>query len=165
MKKFFVFLFTLVFVLLVGCGDDNLLYQDSVYTITKGENGANVSIEATASNITSVYDEAKSEIDTKTMPCLSILKYSDNTLTVSAFNYDGDAKDEFELWELSCADNVIFKSITVINDNGNVSVENVVLPEEQEKYIGEYYTYGFFEFDNNAKVSKVIFYGENIIEG
>lgn len=165
MKKLITLIIALMLFLLSGCGDDTLLYQDSTYVIRKGENGAEVGIEVVSSSVPSVYDEVKDEININTMPCLTIIKYQDGIITVSSFNYDGDAKDEFELWELECADDISFKSITVTDSNGDVLVENVVLPKKEEKYIGEYYTYGFFEFDNNAKVSKVIFYGENIIEG
>ena len=164
MKKLFALVLALTLVLFVGCTDENLLYQDNCYLVEKGENGVSVSVEVIASCIPSVYDAVKEEIDVTNMPCLAILNYKDGILTVSSFNYDGDAKDEFKLWKLDADDNITFKSISVTDTNGDISIENTVLPKEEYKYIGEHYTYGYFRFNDIGKVTKVIFYGENIIE-
>lgn len=161
MKKTIVFIFVGLLILLVGCGN-NVLFKDDTYVITNGKNDVN--IEIVTSYTPKVHDAAKKYIDDVSLPCLSILKYENDVLTVSSHDYDGDAKDDFKLWKLSCADNITFNCITVVDDKGDVTVDNIVIPKEEYKYIGEYYTGGYVEFNTNGEVSCVSFYGDTVIQ-
>lgn len=148
--------------LIIGCGDSNVLFKDNTYVIEKEEN--DVSVQVVNSYVPSVHNIAKEYIDTHN-PCLYILEYNKNKLTVSSYNYDGDSEANFKLWKLDCVDHIIFKSVTIFDDNGDVTVENIEIPIEEYKYIGEYYTVGYVEFDTSGEVSSVTFYGETITEG
>lgn len=163
MKKIIVLVIALSLFLFSGCGDSSLLYKDGTYIIKRSENG--VSVEIVASYVPSVHEVAKEYIDVTTMPYLTILKHKDGKLTVSSYNYDRDAKKNFKLWTLDTSNNITFNSITVVDDNGDVSVENVILSQEDYQYIGEYYSHGYFEFNNTGKVEHITFYGETVIQG
>lgn len=162
MKKVIVFIMVCAFLFLVGCGNKNVLFKDDVYTITRGDQGVTVSVTKGAV-VPNLHNAAKEYIDTD-LPCLSILEYENNVLTVSSHDYDGDAKDDFKLWKLNCTDNITFKCITVVDDKGDVTVDNIAIPAEEYQYIGEYYTGGYVELNTNGEVSCVSFYGDTIIQ-
>ena len=107
----------------------------------------------------------KHQESTEQFACLAILEYKDNAITVASHYYDGDAKKDFKLWQLDASENITFNSVTVIDNNGAVSVENKELTQEDYQYIGEYYTHGFIEFDEEGKVHHVTIYGETTIYG
>ena len=114
-----------------------------------------------------VYKEAINEVNPEelTHPYLMILGYKDGKLTVSDYNYDGDAKADFKTWELKASENIIFKSVDVKDDNGKVTVEAFELKEDDIQYVGEYYTIGYFDINRDGEVQSVVFYGELIIQG
>lgn len=128
---------------------------DSVY-VYENQNGY----------IPAVHEEVRDEVLGEiTKPCFSVLEYKDNKLLVSSYDYDGDTPDLFEKWELGAEDDISFKTVTVVDDNGSVSVERAVLNAEDYQYIGEYYTCGYFEFDQNGNVTAITFYGDTVIQG
>ncbi len=102
--------------------------------------------------------------DKITKPLLTVLGLEDNILSVTSHDYDGDAKDMFATWEVPVADDVEYKSVSVKVENDVASVETVELTDDDIEYIGEYYTGGFFEFNDEGQVTSVIFYGELIIQ-
>ena len=107
----------------------------------------------------------KHQDSTEQFACLAILDYKDNAITVASHYYDGDAKKDFKLWKLDTDENITVNSITVIDNKGSVSVENITLKQEDYQYIGEYYTHGFIEFDDGGKVKHITIYGETTIYG
>ena len=113
-----------------------------------------------------VYLEALEEVGNEyiTKPFLYIKEYKDNKCTVTSFNYDGDAAADFTLWQLDAVEDVTFKIVTVKDDKGTVMVDSKVLSEEDISHIGEYYTAGFCEIDDEGKIKSVVFYGELIIQ-
>lgn len=163
MKKIIIFFFVFGLILLAGCSNKNVLFKDDIYTITKGENGVEVSIREEAV-VPTVHDVAKEYIDDRALPCLAVLSYEDNLLTVASYDYDGDAKDDFKLWKLTTTDNATFNSIMVIDKKGRASLTVEDIPPEAEKYIGDYYTCGYFEFNPNGEVTHVTFYGDTVIQ-
>ena len=116
-------------------------------------------------SLPTVHTEAKENVDsTQSFACLSVFGYADGKITASSHDYDGDAADNFEKWQLNAASEISFDSVSVVDDNGMVIVDEIALPESEYQYIGDYYTCGFFEFNENGQVSHVTFYGETIIE-
>lgn len=113
-----------------------------------------------------VHEAALDHVNTEeTFPCLAVLEFEDNLFTVSSHDYDGDTPDLFERFELKAAEGITFNSVSVTDDNGMVIVDDVTLPEIEYQYIGEYYTHGFFEFNQEGEVTHITFYGELIIQG
>lgn len=163
MKKVIVFIMVCAFLFLVGCGNKNFLFKDDVYTITRGDQGVTVSVNKGAV-VPNLHDAAKKYIDTDSLPCLAILNYKDNKLTVASHYYDGDSKDDFKLWKLTAADDIVFSMVSIVDDKGIVSIDNITIPRQEYQYIGEYYTGGYFDFDNSGKVTHVIIYGETVIQ-
>lgn len=97
-------------------------------------------------------------------PCLSILDYNDGILTVSSYNYENDAAENFEIWTFPASENISFSTVTVTIENGNETLEHTVLSEDDYEYIGEFYTSGYLEINYDGQVESVVFYGEVIIE-
>ncbi len=98
-----------------------------------------------------------------TKPCLAVLGLEDGVLTVSSYNYDYDAKDSFKTWQLPIADDFKCTSVSVTVENDSADIDVVTLDEDDLQYIGEYYTYGYFDFNEEGQVTNIVFYGENII--
>lgn len=163
MKKLIVFVLVSLSLLLIGCEDKNVLYKDDTYVITKTETSVDVQIVGSYAPV--VHDAAKEYINDTQLPCLYVLSYEDNVLTVTSHDYDGDAKRDFKQWKLSASKDIAFSYVSVVDDNGNVTIDNAQIPKEDYKYIGEYYTGGYFEFNNTGEVTKIIFYGDTIIQG
>ncbi len=116
--------------------------------------------------VQTVHEGALDHVNTdETFPCLAVLEYENNKFTVSSHNYDGDTPDLFERFELEAAEGVTFKSVSVTDDNGVVIVDDITLSESEYQYIGEYYSHGFFEFNENGQVTHITFYGEIVIQG
>ncbi|MBR5473307.1 MAG: hypothetical protein IKU82_04900 [Clostridia bacterium] len=112
-----------------------------------------------------VYDEVKQYVlDDFTKPFINVLKFEDGVLTVTSHDYDGDTPDLFEKWELTVADDVSFKEVSVTDNKGEVSAIRRVLTEEDYQYIGEYYTAGYFTFNEDGQVTDIVFYGELVIQ-
>ena len=98
-----------------------------------------------------------------TKPLLYVVESNEDVLTVSSYEYDGDAKDMFQTWQIPIASDAAYKSVTVNVVNDVASLEVFDLTEEDIQYIGEYYTCGYFEFNESGEVSNIIFYGETIV--
>lgn len=109
-----------------------------------------------------VKDDVHGEI---TKVCLDVRDFSDGELTVTSYGYDGDTPDMFKKWKLKVSSDAVFKSVTVVDDNGNVQVENVTLTEDDYEFFGEYHTTGYFEINPQGEVTSIIFYGETVIYG
>lgn len=114
-----------------------------------------------AEYIPEVHNIALETIGTEsiTKPLLHVLELNDGTLTVSSHDYDGDSKDLFTTWQLPVADNATYKLVTVNVINDKATMDVVDLTEEDTQYIGEYYTGGFFEFNDDGEVTHIDFYG------
>ncbi len=99
-----------------------------------------------------------------TKPYLTILDFKDGVLTVTSMDYDGDAADMFELWELPAAEDIKFStvSVTVVNDTEE-TIETGELTEADYPDIGEYHNGGYFEFNEQGEVTSVVVYGELLI--
>ena len=148
-------------VLLVGCTDQNVLYKDKIYTITKGEEKVTVSVNEGA-KAPSVHEAGRQYIDIM-QPYLYVLNFQDGILTVSSHDYDADAKDNFKLWELQAAKDISFNSIIVFDKNGKVTVSDDELTEKDEYLLGDFYNCGYLEFNASGEVSHITFYGEIIV--
>lgn len=99
-----------------------------------------------------------------TKPCLHVLGYEDGVLTVSSYDYDGDAAADYELWELPVSEDVTFTSVTVNVVGDTETVEFLKLSESDYEHIGEFYTGGYLEFNGDGEVASVVFYGELIVQ-
>ena len=98
-----------------------------------------------------------------TKPLLYVVEASEGTLTVSSHYYDGDSKDLFTTWQLPVADGATYKSVTVNVVNDVATLDVIDLTDEDIQYIGEYYTGGYFEFNEAGEVTNIIFYGETTV--
>ena len=96
-------------------------------------------------------------------PCLTVLGYENDTLTVSSYNYDGDSKKLFNVWKLKADPNITFKDVSIKVENDAPTITVKELKEEDYQYVGEYYTGGYLEIDQNGIVKSIVFYGELII--
>ncbi len=96
-------------------------------------------------------------------PCFAILGYEDGKLTISARNYDHDAASDFEIWTLPTSEEINFSSVSVYVENDIVDIQTSILTQDEYEQIGEGYTHGYVEMNNQGKVAKVVFYGETII--
>ncbi len=96
---------------------------------------------------------------------LYILGYGENEITVAPIGYDGDAKKDFEPYirNIKLRDDAEFYSVTTVDDKGEVTTEHTKLSEEDENFIGEYYTGGFVNFDAEGNVKYIVFYGKTTI--
>lgn len=114
-----------------------------------------------AEYIPKVHDIALDAAGTEniTKPLLHVIESNNGVLTVSSHDYDGDSKDLFTTWQLPVADNVTYNCITVNVINGVATMEVVDLSAEDAQHIGEYYTCGFFEFNDDGEVTHITFYG------
>lgn len=163
MKKLFCVVISLVLLMIIGCGaNKNILFKDEIYVITKVENGVKVELNSDA-HIPTVHDAAIEYVNTNA-PFLRVLKYSDNYLTVTSYDYDGDTKQDFKTWEIAADKNVKFNSITVVDDKGEVTIDDILIPDEEYQYIGEFYTCGYVEFNDKCEITHVTFYGDIIIQ-
>ena len=97
-------------------------------------------------------------------PCLTILGYENGLLTVSAYNYDHDAPDNFEVWTLPVSEDFSCSTVSVTVENGKETVETTQLTETDYEHIGEYYTSGYLEMNYDGEVASIVFYGELVIE-
>ena len=98
-----------------------------------------------------------------TKPLLFVVESGEGVLTVSSHEYDGDSKDLFTTWQIPVASDATYKSVTVNVINDKATLEVIDLTDEDAQYIGEYYTGGFFEFNEAGEVTNIIFYGETIV--
>lgn len=162
MKKIIVFALVCALVLLSGCGD-NALFKDKTYIIKEVDEQVTVSVRVGA-KAPKVHESVKEHINTQTMPCLTILKYENDTLTVSSHNYDGDAKKKFKTATFAAAKDIVFETLTVVEDKGEVTSDFSAVPKEAYQFIGEFYTYGYCDINASGEITHVIFYGETIIE-
>ncbi len=99
-----------------------------------------------------------------TMPCLSILEFKDNFLSVSSHNYDRDAADNFNVWQLPVSQDVVFKNVSVTIENEQELVETNTLTENDYEHIGNFYTYAYLDMNTEGEVTNVIFYGKTLID-
>ena len=98
-----------------------------------------------------------------TKPCLTVLGYENGMLTVSSYDYDGDAASDFEVWTLPVSEDFSCSTVSVTVENDVVSLETAELTESDYAYLGEYYTGGYIEMNRDGEVSNIVFYGELII--
>ena len=141
-----------------------VLYADEAYLIIDIWDGVYV-FENQSSYIPKVHNSAIQYTGTETLtkPCLTVLGLSDGILTVSSYNYDGDASDMYKTWELEVSDDVRYTSVSVTVENDIATVEEIALSDKDTQNIGEIYTGGYFGFSSDGKVDSVVFYGELII--
>lgn len=99
-----------------------------------------------------------------TKPCLSILGYENGILTVSSYDYDGDAAAGFEIWELPVSEDASFITVTVNVVNDSETAEMFKLSERDYANIGDFYHSGYLEFNRDGEVAGVVFYGELIVQ-
>lgn len=97
-------------------------------------------------------------------PYLHILAYENGKLTVSSYDYDTDAAADFDIWTLSTQNDIVFSVVSVTVENETETLEISQLTEEDYPYIGEYYTIGYVEMNDEGEVASIIFYGEIINE-
>lgn len=126
---------------------------DSVYTYVN-QNGS----------VPTIHDSFEQRDTLATQPYLYLLDLKDGLLTVSARNYDADAKDNFKLWEFKAAKDISFNSVTVYDKNGKVTVSDYELTEKDKQHLGDFYNCGYFEFNTKGEVSHITFYGEIITQ-
>lgn len=144
--------------------DAKILFVDESYLVTHLWDDVYV-YENKQGHVPTVYDEAKEYVLGKTTkPCLAVLKFEDGAITVASHDYDGDTPDLFKKWKMTAAKDISFRVVSVTDNKGDVKLQRSLLSEEDYGYIGEYYTSGYFEFDQNGQVKSVTFYGEQIIQ-
>ncbi|MBE6984105.1 MAG: hypothetical protein E7434_00560 [Ruminococcaceae bacterium] len=100
----------------------------------------------------------------KVLPELTILEHADDKLTVSASDYDADAADQYEVWELPLSDEVEYLSISVTSDSESSIVDVSALSDDDIAYIGDFYNIAYLAISAEGRVTSVIFYGEVISE-
>ncbi len=103
------------------------------------------------------------ETNEMSKPCLTVLGLEDSILTVSAYNYDRDAASNFEVWTLPVSEDFSCSTVSVTVENEESKVDVAQLTEADYEYIGDYYSYGYFEMNREGEVSSIVFYGELII--
>lgn len=96
-------------------------------------------------------------------PCLSVLEFGGEELIVSSYEYDRDSAALFEEWTLKAAEDITFDSISVTIENNETKIDYYTLTKEDYQYVGEYYTGGYFYFNDAGEVEHITFYGELII--
>ncbi len=144
-----------------------LLYADEDYLILKFDDGVHIFKDNASEIYDTVHVGAVQYFPEGERALLTALSYEDAVLTVAPYNYDADAKEFFKdrIYQLATGDDVVFSSVNVTVDNGKPHVETFELDREELLYVGEYYTSGFFMFDAEGNVDRIIFYGENWIDG
>lgn len=153
-------------VLLYDCDEvfvdeGKILYCDDTYLVINLWGRTYCYQNNDAKYIPEVHKIALETIGTEniTKPLLHVIDSNDGTLTVSSHNYDGDSKDLFTTWQLPIANDATYKLVTVNVVNDKATMDVVDLTKKDTQYIGEYYTGGFFEFNDAGEVTHIDFYG------
>ena len=102
-------------------------------------------------------------LDERTKAQLSVLGFEDGVLTLSAYDYDGDAADNYKKFRLAADDDIEFTTVSVTIKGDDVSVEASTLTEDDYKNIGEFYHGGYVDIDSDGCIKSIVFYGELII--
>lgn len=142
-----------------------VLYVDGAYLIMRLWDRV-YTYENTAGYIPAVRDSVKPLVgtDALTKPCLTILGYDGDTLTVSAFNYDHDAAANYKVWELKADRDLTVSSVSVTVMNGEEeTIETAALDASDYAAIGENYHSGYFTLSPEGFVTDIVFYGELLI--
>lgn len=97
---------------------------------------------------------------------LHVLGYDGESLKAAPYNYDGDAKNEFEKYitDIPVSADIDFYDVTTVDENGEVTTEHSQLTTEDTEYIGEYFTSGYAHFNAEGTVDHMVFYGKTIIQ-
>ncbi len=101
--------------------------------------------------------------DEVSKPCVTILGYENNEITITQYNYDADAKDNYELWTVKCVEEIVFDTYSLTEINGVEEVEYSKLAESDYEFIGEHYTNGYLTFNDEGQVVRVSFYGKTAV--
>lgn len=96
-------------------------------------------------------------------PFLRILGYENGMLTVTNYDYEKDTASDFELWTLPAQENISFSNVSVTIENGKETVEVTKLTKDDYEHLGEFYTAGYVEMNQEGEVASIVFYGETII--
>ena len=146
--------------------DGKILFCDDAYLAINIWNNTYVYDNIDSDFVPHVHTCAQEDIYSSlvTMPFVSILDYEDGILTIASHNYDADAKDDFETWQIPVIENVKCRSINVTVVNGEAEKEVTYLSADDLDKVGEDYTHGFLEFSPKGNIVRITFYGENIVE-
>lgn len=149
-----------------SCGEKKLLdivYCDDYYLALKIDDKV-VSFENSAKELDHWITESAKEHIGNNLVCVAVLDYDsqNHILTVAPYDYDGDAKKDFEdkIIKLKTNNDFEAKSISVtIEGEVETEFQHIELKQSDFENIGEYYTSGFLDFDDEKCVEAVIFYG------
>ncbi|MBE6927964.1 MAG: hypothetical protein E7467_05685 [Ruminococcaceae bacterium] len=92
--------------------------------------------------------------------CLSVRSFKDGILTVASHEYDRDAAENYKLWKLEAADDIVFQESVLYSQDDDFRSETTPLRESDWGNFGEFLTTAYFYFNEDGTVGKVIFYGE-----
>lgn len=167
---------------------DTFEYKDGVITVTGEGMSADLNVIYRDENYLCLYLEAEKECrvfvnsdysgsaNTEQDPYafasnnwieLHILNYDGKNLKAAPYNYDGDAKKEFEEYirDIPVSEDIEFYDVTTVDDNGKVTTEHFKLDEENIGHIGEYFTAGYAQLDAEGRIKYMVFYGKTTIDG
>jgi len=140
-----------------------ILYCDERYLIIDiwnraymYENLDSVRPEVFQSAYVEVYGEQEEE---QTMACVHVLSYENDKMVITGYDYDGDAKDMFEMWELPVSADVKFKSVTVTVTNGEEKVETQVLTKDDIVSEDNSGWSGFITVNREGEIDNFVIYG------
>ena len=146
--------------------DGKILFCDDTYLTINIWNNTYVYENVDSDFIPEVHTCAQEDIYSTlvTMPYVSTLDYEDGILTIASHNYDGDAKDNYETWQIPVIENAKYRSIVVTVVNDEAEKEVTYLSADDLDKVGEDYTHGYLEFSPKGDIIRITFYGENIVE-
>ena len=146
--------------------DGKILYHDDIYLVINIWNNTYVYENADSQSIPQVHISAQEDVYSSfvTMPCVSILDFEDNVLTIASRDYDRDAEGNFETWQIPVIEDVKCRSVEVTVVNDDATSEVTYLSDEDLDRIGEDYTYGYLEFSPRGDVVRMTFYGETVTQ-
>ncbi len=111
-----------------------------------------------------VFSSAYTEVfgvddEEQTKAFVTILTYENDKMVITDYNYDGDAKDMFELWELPVSADITFKSVNVTVTNGVEEVKTEILTKDDIKDEDNSGFSGYITVNPQGEIDSVVFYG------
>ncbi len=143
----------------------DIIYADNSYLVINAF-GIVRALENKNAKINEPYKETKQYIDTDNLvlPYVTVLSCKDDILQISACDYDADAADHYEIWEVPLALACSARYIDVKKNGTHTSFFVNELSKEDRPLFGDSYTNAYLQFNAFGEVEAVTFYGEQHVE-
>ena len=138
-----------------------ILYADDYFLVLKFSDNTTRVFENSNNKIETTIDFKKFELIEGMTLQLNLLDFSDGKLTVAPFNYDRDAHESFEnhIFKVGVSKKLSVTSITEEYHNGKLTKTDKQTLEIKD--LNDSINSGYFQFNNEGLVEKIVLYGCN----